>query len=60
VRKIYTRNFGPIPPGYHIHHTCENPACIEPSHLEAVTPRQHREAHRYNGLALGFNETAFG
>jgi hypothetical protein len=60
VRRVYQQEVGPIPPGNHVHHTCGNGWCIEPSHLEAVTPTQHRDAHRYNGLALGFNETAFG
>lgn len=30
---------GPIPRGYHIDHLCVIPACVNPNHLEAVTPK---------------------
>jgi len=32
---------GPIQDGLHIDHLCRNRACIEPSHLEAVTLREN-------------------
>ncbi len=32
---------GPVPPGAHVHHRCEVTLCWEPTHLEAVTPRQN-------------------
>lgn len=34
-----------IPYGYHVHHRCGNTLCIEPSHLEAVSPAEHAERH---------------
>ena len=32
---------GEIPPGYCIDHLCRNHSCINPNHLEAVTPREN-------------------
>ena len=38
---------GPIEDGDHIHHTCENPGCVNPKHLERLTASEHaREHHR--------------
>lgn len=32
---------GPIPKGYHVDHLCRVPSCVNPDHLEAVTPREN-------------------
>lgn len=36
-RLVYIMNYGQIPIGKEIHHTCNNGKCVNPQHLEAVT-----------------------
>lgn len=61
---------GEIPEGYEIDHLCKNPRCINPFHLEPVTPRENnmrsnspaaiasRKTHCSNGHAFSLENTA--
>lgn len=45
-RIAYELEFGQIPDGVELDHKCHNPACVRPSHLQAVTHKVNAENRR--------------
>lgn len=44
-RRYYEDHVGEIPAGFKVHHKCRVRCCVNPEHLEAVSPREHGSQH---------------
>lgn len=44
-RDAYIEAYGPIPPGFHVHHLCEIKLCVNVDHLAAVRAGAHSTLH---------------
>ena len=48
-RQEYEKARGPLSKAYHLHHECEQRACVNPDHLTPLTPAAHGALHRKAG-----------
>lgn len=53
---VYKKYVGPIPEGLELDHLCRNPSCVNPLHLEPVTPHENKR-RGVSPIMLNFNKT---
>lgn len=52
-REVWELDRGPVPPGYVLHHWCENKLCLEIEHMEVVSRGDHVRIHRKGRPMIG-------
>ncbi len=53
-RHFYEKRHGSLPKNIHLHHLCEQPDCMNPDHLQPLTPAAH--AHIRKTTKLDFEK----
>jgi hypothetical protein len=61
-RQYWEFFYGPIPAGHEVHHTCGNGMCVNPLHMQVVTPLEHlqltKACRRKRGRKLNMESVA--
>jgi predicted SprT family Zn-dependent metalloprotease len=55
-RWIYSQTRGAIPEGWEVDHLCKQALCVNPNHLEAVTPEENQRRRRLAVCQKGLHD----